>query len=146
MSPEFSSRLCNRVVKKSFVSFVVKDLMAITKKRLESIIDIIFEKKGEDVLLLELKKRSQITDYFIICTAQSSSHTQAIAEEIEQRLKKQNIRPHHIEGYINGQWVVLDYWDFVIHIFLNEIRQFYGLERLWGDAPQRRFIDQPINK
>jgi ribosome-associated protein len=120
--------------------------MSITKKKLEEIIKIIFEKKGNNILLMDLKRRSPITDYFIICTAQSTVHAQAIANEIESRLKKENIRPHHIEGYINGQWVILDYWDYIIHIFLAEVRQFYGLERLWGDAPQRRFVDQPTNQ
>lgn len=116
--------------------------MAIRIKKLEEIINIIFEKKGDNVLLLDLRKRSPITDYFIICTSQSPLHAQAISIELEQRLKKQNIIPHHIEGYTNGQWIILDYWDFVIHIFLNEIRQFYGLERLWGDAPQKKFYDR----
>jgi ribosome-associated protein len=120
--------------------------MSISKRKLESIINIIFEKKGDDVLLLELKKLSPITDYFIMCTAQSQPHAQAIADELSLRLKKQNLRPHHIEGYNNAQWIVLDYWDFVVHIFLNEVRQFYGLERLWGDAPQRRYVDKLIDK
>jgi ribosome-associated protein len=119
--------------------------MAITNKKLEAIVDIIFEKKGEDVLFMNLKKLSPITDCFLICTAQSTLHAQAISDELALRLKKQNIIPHHIEGYQNGQWIVLDYFDFVIHVFVNEVRQFYGLERLWGDAPQRRFVDQPKN-
>lgn len=117
--------------------------MAITKRKLESFIKIIFEKKGENVLLLDLRKFSPITDYFIICTAQSQLHAQAICNELSMRLKKMNILSHHIEGYNNAQWIILDYWDVVIHIFLSEIRQFYGLERLWGDAPQRRYVDQP---
>ncbi len=119
--------------------------MAITPKKLQEIINIIFEKKGDDVLLLNIKKLSPITDYFIIVTAQSNLHAQAISDELAFRLKKQNILPHHIEGYPNGQWIVLDYFDFVVHIFLNEVRQFYGLERLWGDAPQKRFTDPASN-
>jgi len=119
--------------------------MSITKKKLEAIVKIIFEKKGDNILLMDLRKLSPITDYFIICTAQSSLHAQAISNELSFRLKKQNITHHHVEGYSNAQWIVLDYFDFVIHIFLNEVRQFYGLERLWGDAPQRRFVDQSKN-
>ncbi|MEO0076711.1 MAG: ribosome silencing factor [candidate division WOR-3 bacterium] len=117
--------------------------MAISKKKLNAIINIIFEKKGEDVLLLDLRKLSPITDYFIICTAQSPTHAQAISNELSDRLKKEKIYYHHIEGYNNAQWIVLDYFDFIIHIFQNEVRKFYGLERLWGDAPQRRFVDKP---
>lgn len=120
--------------------------MAINKTKLASIINIIFEKKGEDILLFDLRKHSPITDYFIICTAQSPPHAQAISDELSFRLKKKNLMPHHVEGYNNAQWILLDYFDFVIHIFLNDIRQFYGLERLWGDVPQRRFIDQQANK
>lgn len=116
--------------------------MSIAKKNLETIAKIIFEKKGENVLLLDLRKLSPITDYFIICTAQSPLHAQAISNELAIRLKKHNITPHHIEGYNNAQWIVLDYFDFVIHIFLNEVRQFYGLERLWGDASQKNFVDR----
>ena len=120
--------------------------MPLNKKKIQKIIDIIFKKKGSDVLLLDIHKHSPITDYFIICTSQSPPHTQAIADELLFRLKQDNLLPHHIEGYNNAQWILLDYFDFVIHIFLNEVRQFYGLERLWGDVPQRRYIDQPADK
>ena len=120
--------------------------MPLNKSKIKKIVDIIFEKKGSDVLLLDIRKHSPATDYFIICTAQSQPHTQAIADELLSKLKKQHLIPHHIEGYNNAQWILLDYFDFVIHIFLNETRQFYGLERLWGDVPQRRYIDQPADK
>ena len=120
--------------------------MLLNKSKIEKIVDIIFEKKGSDVLLLDIRKHSPVTDYFIICTASSQPHTQAIADDLLLKLKKQNLIPHHIEGYNNAQWILLDYFDFVIHIFLNETRQFYGLERLWGDVPQRRYIDTPTNK
>ncbi len=114
--------------------------MAINKRKLDKIINIILEKKAENVLLLDLRKISPITDFFIICTAQSPLHAQAICRDLDMKLKKINLSPHHIEGYQVGQWILLDYWDFIIHIFLADVREFYGLERLWGDAPQRRFV------
>lgn len=119
--------------------------MAITKKNIEKIIELIYDKKAENILLLDLKKRSPITDYFVICTAQSPLHAQAIADELRGKLKNTKNHPHHIEGYDNGQWVIVDCWDFIVHIFLSEVRQYYGLERLWGDAPQRSYHDQPDN-
>lgn len=119
--------------------------MAITKKNIEKIISIVYDKKADNILLLDLKKRSPITDYFIICTAHSPLHAQAIADELKSRLKKTKDRPHHVEGYENGQWIIVDAWDFIVHIFLAEVRQYYGLERLWGDAPQRRYDGEPNN-
>ncbi len=113
--------------------------MALSPKKLEKVINIILDKKAENVLLLDLRKISPITDFFIICTAQSALHAQAICCDLDVKLKQLDLSPHHIEGYQVGQWILLDCWDFVVHIFLADVREFYGLERLWGDAPQRRF-------
>jgi len=97
---------------------------------------LIVEKLGEDVLILDLRRHSPLADYFVLATAGSTIHSQAIAEELQDRLKREGERPHHVEGSENGQWVLLDYFDVVVHIFLGETRQFYGLKRLWGDAPR----------
>ncbi|MEO0098518.1 MAG: ribosome silencing factor [candidate division WOR-3 bacterium] len=102
----------------------------------DKIISILIEKKGEDILALNLKRLSPITDYFVIATANSSVHARFLADTILERLKKEGELPHHIEGYNQAQWILLDYIDCVIHIFLKEVREFYGLERLWGDAPR----------
>ena len=104
----------------------------------------ILDKLGEDVVVLDLRGRSPLTDYFVIATATSSIHAQAIAEEVAHRLKLEGERMHHIEGMENGVWILLDYLNVVVHIFCGETRQFFGLERLWGDAPCQTFTDTNV--
>jgi ribosome-associated protein len=105
----------------------------------ERIAQVIVDKKGENILLLDLRRISPIADYFILATAQSPLHAQAISDEVVEKLKKDGYPIHHVEGYTQAQWILLDYLDIVVHIFLPEVRTFYGLERLWGDAPRRIF-------
>jgi ribosome-associated protein len=102
---------------------------------------IVTEKLGEDVVILDLRKRSPLADYFVVASASSTVHAQAIAEEIVSVLKSEGQRVHHSEGTENGLWILLDYFDVVVHIFSGDVRQFYGLERLWGDAPRRDFAE-----
>lgn len=101
----------------------------------QKIFDLIFEKKGFDLRIIDLKKVTNIADYFIICSADSDIQVKAIADHIEEKLKDEGIRLWHKEGYSSLNWVLLDYIDFVIHIFRKEAREFYNLEKLWGDAP-----------
>jgi ribosome-associated protein len=108
------------------------------------IVSLVHGKSGADLLLLDLRRTSPISDFFTVCTARSPLHAQAIADEVLLKLKQQGIRADHVEGYETGQWILLDFVDVVVHIFLADIRQFYGLERLWGDMPQRRFRDQDV--
>lgn len=93
------------------------------------------DKKGFDLVILDLKECSSITDYFMICSGNSTKHVQAIADGIDEALKKEGIRPLGIEGYNEARWVLMDYDDLIIHIFDEETRNFYDLERLWGNAP-----------
>lgn len=102
---------------------------------------IILGKLGEDVMVLDLRGRSPLADYFVIATATSTIHAQAIAEEVALELKRKGERMHHLEGTENGVWILLDYFNVVVHIFCGETRQFFGLERLWGDAPCQTFTD-----
>jgi ribosome-associated protein len=92
------------------------------------------EKKAQDPVLLELKGISSITDYFLLCSGRSDRQVQAIAQGIEEALKKKGIRPLGQEGIEGGRWVLLDYVDVVVHIFLDPVRKFYDLEGLWMDA------------
>ncbi len=101
----------------------------------KKVFNLIFEKKGYDLKFIDLKNVTNITDYFIICSADSDLQVKAIADHIEETLKDDGIRLWHKEGYSALNWVLLDYIDFVIHIFRKESRQFYNLEKLWGDAP-----------
>lgn len=98
---------------------------------------IVLAKLGEDVVVLDLRGRSPLTDYFVIATATSTVHAQALAEELVLELKREGERMHHAEGMENGLWILLDYFNVVVHIFCGETRQFFGLERLWGDAPRQ---------
>lgn len=100
-------------------------------KRIVEIADL---KKAHDIELIEIKDVSSITDYFVICTANSELQVKAVADEIEFKLKEEDVAPTHIEGYQTAGWVLLDYNDVVCHIFNKESRAFYSLERLWQDA------------
>ncbi len=92
------------------------------------------EKKAQDPVLLELKGISSITDYFLLCSGRSDRQVQAIAQGIEEALKKKGIRPLGQEGMAGGRWILLDYDDVVVHVFLDPVRKFYDLEGLWIDA------------
>ena len=92
-------------------------------------------KKAEDVSVLELPKESSaFTDYFVVCSGANPRQVQAIADEVDDRLSKQGLEPNHREGYDRGDWILLDYVDFVVHIFNEGARKFYDLERLWKSA------------
>jgi ribosome-associated protein len=93
------------------------------------------DKKAVDVKVLEVGELTHFTDYFLVCSGENPRQVQAIADGVERRLRDHKLRPAHVEGYQTGQWVLMDYGDFVLHVFLQERRRFYGLERLWGDAP-----------
>lgn len=92
------------------------------------------DKKGEGVVVLDLRGLSSVTDYFVICHGTSRRHVQAISENIRLGLKKREIAEAHAEGEAEGRWVVLDYIDAIVHIFDEETRDIYRLEELWGDA------------
>ncbi len=92
------------------------------------------EKKAESLIVLRLTAITEFTDYFVICSGNSTRQNQAMADEITDQLKKIKVRPLHTEGYANAEWILLDYGSFVVHIFTGESRRFYDLERLWRDA------------
>ncbi len=92
------------------------------------------DKKALDIVVLDLQGIASFTDYFLICTGGSHRQIATIADEIEEKLKKAKRRPSHIEGYPRGEWILMDYVDFVVHIFTPTGRSYYNLERLWGDA------------
>jgi ribosome-associated protein len=92
------------------------------------------DKKAHDMVALDISKNSSFTNYFLLCTGDSSRQIQAIADEIELRLKAEGVRPNHIEGYQNSEWILMDYFDLVVHIFSKTARPYYDLERLWRDG------------
>jgi ribosome-associated protein len=108
-----------------------------TELLLGNIINGIFEKKGQDVLKIDLRKlESRIADFFIICHGSSVNQVDALCDSVEDLvIKETGEKPVHVEGLENCFWVLLDYGNVVVHIFLEEYRQFYSLESLWADAP-----------
>ncbi len=94
------------------------------------------QKKAEDIVVLNLRDLSSFTDYFIIMTGNSRKQNLAICESVEKELKKESVRPLSIEGRENAEWILMDYGYFIIHIFSKEVREYYYLEKLWGDAPR----------
>jgi ribosome-associated protein len=92
------------------------------------------EKKAMDVVILKMAEVSLVTDYFIICSANSTTQVKAIADHVEEKLSEAGLEPLHKEGYREGHWVLLDYSECILHVFVEEDRRFYNLEQLWGDA------------
>src|SRR6266542_1859253 len=103
-------------------------------KTLAAVLRGIDEKKSHDVVVLDISEVSSFTDYFILCTGTSSRQTQAIADAVEERARETGAKPSHIEGYPHAEWILLDFVDFVVHIFSPTARAFYDLERLWRDG------------
>ncbi|MCX6538854.1 MAG: ribosome silencing factor [Acidobacteria bacterium] len=102
-----------------------------------------YGKKATDVVALNLREVSSFTDYFLICTGQNSRQVKAIAEAIEMTLGTSGTRPAHVEGYDRSNWILLDYFDFVVHVFTADQRRFYSLERLWGSAERTTVPETP---
>ncbi len=95
------------------------------------------EKKGQDVRALDVREHAGFTDYFLLCSGSSDRQVIALAQHVEETLKKEKgVRPMGTEGLREGRWALLDYGDFVVHVFLASIREFYNFDRLWGAAPE----------
>ena len=106
-----------------------------SKHQISEAIGAIQDKKAEEVTILEMDKSSgAFTDYFVICSGTNPRQIQAISDEVELRLKRRGVYPHNIEGHKQAEWVLLDYVDFVVHIFSESARKYYDLERLWRSA------------
>jgi ribosome-associated protein len=94
------------------------------------------DRKAIDLKILHLEPVSDFTDYFVVMSGSNERQVQALADGIVKTLRQRKLRPLHVEGMRNARWVLLDYGDFLVHVFDEERRDFYGLERLWGDAPE----------
>jgi ribosome-associated protein len=92
------------------------------------------DKKAQDITLLDLRNTPAFTDFFVLCSGLSQRQVKAIADAVEEALRQVKVRPSHIEGYDRADWVLMDYFTFIVHVFTPQTRAFYGLERLWGDA------------
>lgn len=104
-----------------------------------AVFDVLDEKKAENIQVLYVKEQTVITDYFVICTGRSSTHVKSLGGEVEYKIGLRNVDPVHFEGRDNNNWVVVDYGSVILHIFSGESRDFYKLEKLYGDAKQVHF-------
>jgi len=105
------------------------------KSKVSAAIQACLDKKAEELSILEMEKGSgAFTDYFVLCSGTNPRQVQAIADEVELRLKSAGVRPAQVEGYRQGEWILVDYVDFVVHVFSEKARKFYDLERLWKTA------------
>ncbi len=112
----------------------------------EKIADLVFNKKGYDVRIIDLRSLTTFSDFFVICSADSDTQVKAIADEVDKNLRDEGIKCWHKEGYTALSWVLLDYVDVVVHVFKKEAREFYNIEKLWGDAPSIEVIDPELRK
>jgi ribosome-associated protein len=101
-----------------------------------------FDKKAEDVQVLDLREGSAFTDFFIICTGTNVRQVQAIADGVEDAMRKKGVRASLVEGYDRAEWILVDFFDFIVHVFTPATREFYALDRLWGDAQRIEVSEQ----
>lgn len=104
-----------------------KEMVSIAVKALD-------DKQGKDIKVLHTADQTTLADYFVICNGTSNTQVRALADGVEEAMSKAGEEPHHIEGHRGGQWTLMDYSSVVVHVFTEEGREFYGLERLWSDA------------
>jgi ribosome-associated protein len=93
------------------------------------------DKRATDLVVLDVRGVSSVADYFLVCSGKSTTHIETITEAIRAELKEEGVRPLHAEGVAESGWILLDYGDVLMHVFLEDTRAYYALERLWGDAP-----------
>ena len=93
------------------------------------------DRKALDLVVLDVQGLSGVTDYFLVCSGRSTTHLKSITDAIREELKEDGVRPLHTEGTTDSGWILLDYGDVLMHVFLEDTRAYYALERLWGDAP-----------
>ncbi len=101
------------------------------------------DKKAFDVVVLDLRGTPAFTDFFVLCSGASPRQVKAIADAVEETLRAAKVRPAHVEGYDRAEWVLMDFFTFIVHVFTPQTREFYSLERLWGDAERVEVSDEP---
>ncbi|RLC48076.1 MAG: ribosome silencing factor [Candidatus Cloacimonadota bacterium] len=112
------------------------------EEKMRKLIHFAFEKKAQNLIVFNLQGKSVLTDFLIICSGQGEMHTKAIAKNVILKAKEHGIHLDHNEGLENGQWILLDFIDVIVHIFEQKKREFYKLEELWECIPQLKFVDE----
>jgi len=106
------------------------------QQRVRTAVHAAVDKKAFDVAVLGVSELTSIADYFVLCSANTERQTQAIADNVMEKVRsEQSVKPLLVEGTTPGRWILIDYGDFIVHVFTEDCRRYYGLERLWGDAP-----------
>ena len=108
--------------------------MLTSKEMIALAVQALDAKKGKDIKVLYTAQQTTLADYFVICTGTSTTQVKALCDAVEDALTKAGEEPHHVEGHRGGQWTLMDYSAVVVHVFTEEAREFYALERLWSDA------------
>lgn len=116
-----------------------------TKILAKKLAKLAFIKKANKVTIIDLRKISDVTDFFIICSGDSDTQVRAIANSIMEEAKKLNISSYHFEGFENAEWIIIDFVDIVFHIFQNKTREFFSIEKIWGEAKQE-ILQEKISK
>jgi ribosome-associated protein len=101
------------------------------------------DKKAFDVVVLDLRGTPAFTDFFVLCSGANQRQVKAIADAVEETLRAAKVRPAHVEGYDRAEWVLMDFFSFIVHVFTPQTREFYSLERLWGDAERVEITEEP---
>jgi ribosome-associated protein len=123
----------------------VVDVDAMTRypAEIQEAVRAAFGRKAERVVVLDLRQGTAFTDFFVVCSGQNARQVKAIVDAVEESLRKNcEQKPLHVEGYGESEWVLLDYFDFVVHVFTPDSREFYALERLWGSAERIEITDE----
>lgn len=115
-----------------------------TKSTAKKIAGFAVEKKAMDVLVMDLRKITDVTSFFIVCTGGSTAQVKAIVDNVLEKCRRAGMDIYHLEGYDSQRWVLIDLVDIVVHVFLPDVRSYYQLERLWGDAPVERLGDDAV--
>jgi ribosome-associated protein len=110
------------------------DKLLESKINLEMVIDILEDKKAKDISTINITKISTLADYFVVCSGTSSTHIRSLSDELEEKMDEAGFKVLHKEGYASARWILMDYNDIIVHIFHEEDRSFYNLERLWSDG------------
>ncbi len=102
-----------------------------------------FDKKATNVVVLDLRHTTAFTDFFVLCSGQNARQVKAIADSVEDTMRQAGARPAHVEGYDRADWILMDFFTLIVHVFAPHTRDFYALERLWGDAERIEMTDEP---
>ena len=113
-----------------------------SKNDAQRISELMLEKKAIDIIIIDVRKITTLTDFFVVCTSESKPQTRAITDHINQKMKEEGVRSWHIEGYEHLDWVLIDFVNIVVHIFSKETREYYEFERLWADGTITKVQDE----